>query len=138
MERSSDVLYGAATLPVPEGAAVFTVDGHELGTVKAVTGSAIKIDAHFRRDYWLPRAVILTTAPARVTLGLAKSDVSGNRLPGGDVDGMPEDDHVQLEPLNPDHRPILLDEDEQRAQRLRMERELAKQRGRQHGPQEGA
>lgn len=136
MDRSSDVLYGTAA--VPEGAAVFTVDGHALGTVKAVTGTAIKIDAHFRRDYWLPRAVIIAATPARVTLGLVRSDVSANRLSGADEDGVPEDDHEQLEHLNPDHRPILLDEDEQQAQRLRMERELAEQRGRRQGPLEGA
>lgn len=124
MSQSSE-LHEAVTFPIVEGAAVYTTDGNELGAVKAVRDAAFKIDAPMRPDYWLSRATVLSTTPERITVNIESSNVAAFQLSEEQATSPDSDPN---EGLNPLHKPIILDEDEQQAQRERMERELAEQR----------
>jgi hypothetical protein len=57
------------------GREVFTLDGEKLGRVKEVTGSALKIDASMRPDYWLPRSHVLSFTNERVTMDFNHDDL---------------------------------------------------------------
>lgn len=50
------------TLGILEGQPIYDADGNELGSVKEVRGSYVKVDASMQPDYWL-RTDALTTAP---------------------------------------------------------------------------
>lgn len=121
----SNELHEAVTFPIVEGAAVYTTDGHELGAVKAVSDAAFKVDARLRPDYWLSRAVVLSTTPERVTVNIESANLAAFQLSEDEATAPDADPEAALNPL---HKPIILDEDEQQAQRERMERELAEQR----------
>lgn len=57
------------------GLEVFSRDGHQLGTVKELSDTALKIDAPLHRDYWLPRGRVLSFTNERVTMDLDQSDL---------------------------------------------------------------
>jgi hypothetical protein len=42
-----------ADAPIQTGLPVYTLDNKRLGTVKEVEDGAFKVDARFRKDYWL-------------------------------------------------------------------------------------
>jgi len=125
-------LHEAVTFPVNAGVPVLTSDGKELGTVKEVADGAFKVDVPMRPDYWLARSAILSSAPDRVTMSFESELAESYRLGGpGEVTVVVDEPEPTIDPLlNNAGHPILLDEDEQQAQRERMERELEEQRKR--------
>ena len=54
------------------GAAVLTVDGDRLGTVKEVSESCFKVDAPMGPDYWLGTDTLASPAGTEVRLKLTK------------------------------------------------------------------
>jgi hypothetical protein len=58
---------------ISPGRAVYSQDGHELGTVKEVRGGLIKIDAPLQPDYWLRRSDVLSYTNERVTFSFDRS-----------------------------------------------------------------
>ena len=61
---------------ITEGAAVYTADGDQLGTVKEVRGQYFKVDAPMRPDYWLPLAVVHAAVGGELQLGIDKDRLS--------------------------------------------------------------
>ena len=104
------------------GYEVFTVDGMPVGMVSKVSGGFIRIDARLRPDFWLRLDDALNVEERAVTLAYPREAL---------------EQHKHSEPAaSPDDfmpagaEPVLLDEEEQLAQRELMERELAEQRRR--------
>jgi hypothetical protein len=64
---------------ISPGRAVYTQDGHELGTVKEVRGGYVKIDAPLQPDFWLPRSDVLSFTNERVTFSFSRDDVDGHK-----------------------------------------------------------
>lgn len=63
---------------ITPGIEVHTLDGEQLGTVKEVTESALKVDAPMRPDYWLPRDRVLSFTNERVTMDFNHADLDAN------------------------------------------------------------
>lgn len=62
------------------GCAVFTRDGHELGTVKEAGTRAFKVDAPMRADYWLSIGHIAASATTRVVLAFDREQLDDYTL----------------------------------------------------------
>ena len=62
------------------GLDVFSRDGHQLGTIKELSDTALKIDAPLNRDYWLPRDRVLSFTNERVTMDLEQSDIDEHKV----------------------------------------------------------
>lgn len=55
MSTNTPTLADNTGAPLRMGEPVFTLDNKRLGTVKDVTETHFKVDAKFRKDYWLAR-----------------------------------------------------------------------------------
>jgi hypothetical protein len=111
-----------ARLPkVTAGAKVFTADAKSLGTVVEVGDVSFKVDAPRKPDFWLGRDYVIEATSERVSMSFDKSDLGAYKL--GQAGMEPEKDTTQ-ESL----KDAAIPKDEQIAQRVRMEQELAEQR----------
>lgn len=73
------------------GQAVFTRDGHELGSVKECATDAFKVDVARKRDYWLSIGSILSISEQRVEMDFDAQSLDAYRLdePGGHASESP-------------------------------------------------
>ena len=71
---------------IREGLPVYTVDGEEIGTVKAVVGDSFHVDAPMRPDFWLKRVDVQAFNTERVTLAFPKERLGDHKVDGPDVD----------------------------------------------------
>jgi hypothetical protein len=62
------------------GAQVLSADGHELGTVKEVVGSAFKVDAEMQPDYWLGADCISSMTEDTVHLNISKEHLGDAKM----------------------------------------------------------
>jgi uncharacterized protein (TIGR02271 family) len=67
------------------GQPVFSADGKQLGTVKEVQGSAFKVDAPMKQDYWLPDDAIRSMSGGQLTVGFDQSHLDDYKLSGPDM-----------------------------------------------------
>lgn len=95
---------------IEPGMAVVTIDGQTIGRVKEVQEHFFKVDARFRRDYWLARKQLLLNDEHVARLSFSRDVLEVYRLV------LPE-----YEDDGADGR---FSTAEQAAQRARMEREL--------------
>lgn len=102
-------------LQIEPGAAVETVDGHRLGHVSELMAAQFKVDAPWRRDYWLPTSIVNQVGVGYVVLGVAKDELTPYRME------RPAPDEVDVATAHDDG---LFSEREMQIQRERMEREL--------------
>ncbi len=63
------------------GMDVFTADGKRLGCVKESIGTHFKVDARWRRDYWLERDQVRGIESDRVGMLFTSTEASLYRLP---------------------------------------------------------
>ena len=106
---------------ISAGREVYSAEGEKLGTVSEISGSYLRVDAPWKRDYWLSADYIDRTNGG-VYMNFPKSQLDHYKLaqPG----------------LEPDEDPMreisrdaaIISEEEQLEQRARMELELAQQR----------
>jgi len=89
---------------------VVTIDGQTIGKIKDVNEHFFKVDARFRRDYWLARKQLIMTEEPIARLSFARDVLEVFRLsrPDYEYDGVDG----------------LISDSERAAQRARMEREL--------------
>jgi len=99
---------------------VYSIEGLPLGRIDAVREGCMHVDAPMQRDYWLRVADAVSTEQQAVTLAYPKDALDQHKL---DAPAAADDAIAGI-----DVEQVLLDEEEQRAQRERMERELAEQR----------
>ncbi len=112
----------AALQDVEMNTPVRTSDGAELGLVKEIAGDFIKVDAPLRADYWINAEYVLSGGAEGVELSFAKGDLGAYKR---DKPGLVDDE----DPLSSEAAvDLVIDEDEQIEQRVRMERQLAEQR----------
>ncbi len=77
-ERSSAENFGTRTADasafptLTADCPVYTADGDKLGTVKEVRGSAFKVNAPMKPDYWLNFGAVRTVTTNRVELAFPK------------------------------------------------------------------
>jgi hypothetical protein len=110
--------------PAPTiGCDVFTIEGLPAGKVAALSGRFMRVDAPMRRDYWLHVDDIVSIEGGAVTLAYPRDAIEEHKL---SVPAASEADLV----FDVEADPVLLGEEEQVAQRARMERELEEQRRR--------
>ena len=57
------------------GTPVFAQDGEQLGTVKELRGTAFKVDAAAKPDYWLPTSCLTEGAASRLVVGATKERI---------------------------------------------------------------
>ena len=119
--ETHQLLHPGVEYGLSPGAAVFASGGEELGTLRDVSkhGSFFKVDAPQQFDYWLSRHHIVTSTAESVTLSLAASELGSHKLPA---------------PGSEDAGDTFFKADETRAQRDRLEREMAEQRARRQSP----
>ncbi len=98
------------------GAQVFTRDGKKVGTVKELNGGSFKVGTHWRRGYWLSTDEVARANPANVHLLVDESELWAYKLE------RPASSGTAVDPLEDG----LISADEREAQRLRMEREIAR------------
>lgn len=107
---------------VKVGTGVRTSDGVELGLVKEISGDFIKVDAPLRADYWINADYVLGAGTEGVELAFAKGDLGAYKR---DKPGLLDDE----DPLSSEAAvDVVIGEDEQIEQRIRMERQLVEQR----------
>lgn len=70
-----------ANLTLNEGATLITLDGDEIGRVKEVRGDFLKVDASWRRDYWLPAEYVHDASSEAVRLIIPTGAVKQYKLP---------------------------------------------------------
>ncbi len=104
------------------GYEVFTVDGMPVGMVSKVSGGFIRVDARLRPDFWLRLDDAINVEGRAVTLAYPREALQQHKHSEPAVSS---DDFMPA-----GAEPLLLDEEEQLAQRELMERELAQQRRR--------
>ena len=75
------------------GATVYSADGEHLGTVKAVSGSCLQVDAPLRPDYWLAPDCVASSTATEVRLSVTKDRLRDEQLEGPDHRGVHR--HVQ-------------------------------------------
>lgn len=92
------------------GMPVVTIDGQTIGRVKDVLDHFFKVDARFRRDYWLARNQLLVTDEPVARLAFTRDVLEAYRLM------RPDYEHEGAD--------AMFSDDERAAQRARMEREL--------------
>lgn len=100
------------------GCPVYTLDGKKLGEVSGVSLTSFKVAAPMQRDYWIELDYVQKAEGEAVTVGFDSRDVGAYKL----------DEPAGEEAQGRASGELLLDEDEQRAQREQMARELAEQR----------
>ncbi|MEX2226570.1 MAG: hypothetical protein WEB52_08995 [Dehalococcoidia bacterium] len=103
------------------GAEVVTSDGASLGMVADVADASFKVDVRMQPDYWLGRAYVIGTSEQRVEMSFTKSDLKAYKLPHPGAT-------AAADPAQEALADNVLPEDEQIAQRRRMEEQLARQR----------
>jgi len=104
------------------GTRVRTSDGVELGLVKEISGDFLKVDAPLRADYWINADYVLGAGAEGVELTFAKGDLGAYKR---DKPGLLDDE----DPLSSEAAvDVVMGEEEQMEQRIRMERQLAEQR----------
>lgn len=104
------------------GTRVRTSDGVELGLVKEISGDFLKVDAPLRTDYWINADYVLGAGAEGVELTFAKGDLGAYKR---DRPGLLDDE----DPLSSEAAvDVVMGEEEQMEQRIRMERQLAEQR----------
>lgn len=91
------------------GQPVMTIDGQRIGTVKDLSSQHFKVHRTLRSDFWLDDAYIADVNNHAVIVQFEKGDLNAYKL-----------DH-------PETTDALLDSEEQRIQRARMEAELSEQ-----------
>jgi rRNA processing protein Gar1 len=67
--------YQRTMTDIPIGAPVFARDGEQLGTVKEVRGTAFKVGAALKPDYWLPTSA-LTPSTGRLLVEATKDRIA--------------------------------------------------------------
>jgi hypothetical protein len=102
---------------------VYSLEGLPLGRIDDLRGGYMHIDVPRRRDYWLSLIDIVSTEGNAVTLGYPAEALDQHKF-----EEPPETDIYAARERVAEQ--ILLGEDEQRAQRELIERELAEQRAR--------
>ena len=102
------------------GFEVFTVDGMPVGTVSAIDDGFMRINAPLRPDFWLRTDDAASVEGRAITLAYPREALEQHKHPG------PAPSSEDIMPAGVD--PVLLDEEEQLAQRELMERELEEQR----------
>lgn len=95
---------------IEPGMAVVTIDGQTIGRVKEVQEHFFKVNARFRRDYWLARNQLLLNDEHVARLSFTRDVLEAYRLARPDYEY--------------DGADAIFSETEQAAQRARMEREL--------------
>ncbi len=120
MSVNGDRLIEEAARALEPGANVFSADGDRIGQVLEIQDQFVKIDAPFKRDYWLNAAYVLLRDDGRIETSFVKRDLDVYKLA---APGIGDEDPAQA--AVPD---AAIDTDQQTAQRINMERELAMQR----------
>ena len=112
------------TAPAPTiGNDVYTVEGLPAGKVAALNGRFMRVDAPMRRDYWLHVDDVVSNENGAVTLAYPRDAIEEHKL------SVPAASEADIA-FDAQADPVLLDEEEQLAQRTLMERELEAQRHR--------
>ena len=62
------------------GAAVFTSDGKQLGTVKKLESNAFQVDAPRQLDYWLQASIVMASSETKVELNVLEADLGGYKM----------------------------------------------------------
>jgi hypothetical protein len=106
---------------VQPGAQVVTADGSSLGVVSDVGDVSFKVHARLSRDYWLGRDYVINASGDQVSMSFMKSDLKAYKLPDPGKMSMKDASEESL-------IDNVLPQDEQMAQRRRMEEELERQR----------
>ncbi len=104
------------------GYEVFSVDGMPVGTVSKLSGGFMRVDTPLRPDFWLRLDDAMNVEGRAVTLAYPREALQQHKH------SAPAVSSADFAPTGAD--PVLLDEEEQVAQRELMERELAEQRRR--------
>lgn len=115
------------------GYTAFSADGEPLGSVAEVRADSMRMDVAMKPDYWLETARIASIGEGRITMDFAYRELAqqmraraaeGATPEGGrSAEGFEETEDVPELPKN-----VILSEEEQMEQRIRMEAELAEQR----------
>jgi hypothetical protein len=67
-------------IAVTPGAAVYTFDEQQLGTVAEVRGEHFRVNTSLRPDYWLSKAIVRCSAPERVDLEFDSQQIGAYKL----------------------------------------------------------
>lgn len=120
MSVNGDRLIEEAARALEPGSSVYSADGERIGQVLEVQDTFVKVDAPFRRDYWLNAAYVLLRDDGRVETSFTKRDLEAYKLerPALDIE----------DPTRSPAADTIVAEAEQMEQRIQMERELALQR----------
>jgi hypothetical protein len=120
MSVNGDRLIEEAARMLEPGSSVYASDGERIGQVLEVQDTFVKVDAPFRRDYWLNAAYVLLRDDGRIETSFARRDLDAYKLERPDTD-------IEDPPKMPAADTVIA-EAEQVEQRIQMERELAMQR----------
>lgn len=83
------------------GAAVFTADAKQLGTVKKVEGGAFQLDAPRQLDYWLEATLVTSADAAKVELSINEADLGGYKMDRpNDTNAFHQQHAANLDPSN--------------------------------------
>ena len=86
---------------ITPGAAVFTADAKQLGTVKKVEGNAFQLDAPRQLDYWLEATLVATADASKVELSINEADLGGYKMDRpNDHNAFHEKHAANLDPAN--------------------------------------
>lgn len=66
---------------LPVGLPIYTADGHHIGEVKEVVGSAFKVNVSLSPDYWLATSCIADVDEDRYTLAIPAEQVHEYHVP---------------------------------------------------------
>lgn len=108
------------------GKSVISRAGEEIGRVREVKGGYFHVESPISAGYWLSTAYIVHAPPDVVWISLPHDAIHEHRLtaPGLEPSLVPDSGRAS---------DLLISDDEALAQRELIERQLADQRGRQHG-----
>ncbi len=87
------------------GLPVYSRDGELLGRVKEIQGSAVKVDAPLRPDYWLGWAYVATAEPNGLTLRVSKERLNDAQVTDPAISGDTFAVSAPAPPLLPDYAP---------------------------------
>jgi hypothetical protein len=120
MSVHHDRLIGDLLRQLEPGCPIYTSDGQQIGTLAEMHNDYLRVNAPMRKDFWVKADFAVACEPGRVDLTFTKDDLNAYKL-----------DNIDREdPLKEQGSDLLVSEEEQMEQRMRMERDLAEQRKR--------
>ena len=91
MSTNTPTLADNTGAPIQLGEPVFTLDNKRLGTVKEVIETHFKVDARFRKDYWLARDRIAYVDADCVVMSWRSEEAELYKLNDPNRDGIASD-----------------------------------------------